>query len=73
MTYLHKSQPLCPPTQQRLTPVPPASPNTAAPNPLMCRACGRSCKSKAGLLAHQRNILCRAQLIEAESSDTMDT
>ncbi|KAL1447281.1 hypothetical protein WDU94_008893 [Cyamophila willieti] len=49
-----------------------SSQQPVAANSLTCTACGRTCKSKAGLMAHQRNVLCKAKLIGQESSDTMD-
>lgn len=49
----------------------PQSTNT---DELRCAACGRICKSKAGLKSHQRNVQCHAKLIDTTgASDTMDT
>lgn len=42
-------------------------------NPLQCTACGRTCKTSAGLKSHQRNAICREKLDTMESSDTMDS
>ncbi|KAI5731343.1 hypothetical protein M8J77_008526 [Diaphorina citri] len=40
---------------------------------LICIACGKSCRSLAGLKSHQRNAICRQRLDTMVASDTMDT
>uniref|UniRef100_A0A8D8W7B4 C2H2-type domain-containing protein n=1 Tax=Cacopsylla melanoneura TaxID=428564 RepID=A0A8D8W7B4_9HEMI len=38
-----------------------------------CIACGRVCRSKAGLKSHQRNVQCQSILDTMETSTSMDS
>lgn len=55
-----------------LHPPPTSTPLPQTYNQLQCRACQRICKSKAGLISHQRNATCRAVIEEMEASESTD-